>query len=151
MRPASTGSIPEERAVDRDPRGAGASDVGIRRASLVSLVVHGLVGWAACGALMGGLMAVGPISTALVVHAIGAPVIFTALTAHLFVRHGARPPLVVAAFFTALVVTLDALVVAWLIQGSFEMFSSVLGTWIPFGLIFVSVFVTGSLLRRAHA
>ena len=57
MRPASTGSIPEERAVGRDPRGAGASDVGIRRASLVSLVVHGLVGWAACGALMGGLMA----------------------------------------------------------------------------------------------
>lgn len=95
---------------------------------------------------MGGSMAAGPVRTALVVHALGAPVIFAAITAHLFLRHGGRPPLVVATFFTALVTTLDTLIVAWLIQGNFDMFASVLGTWLPFALIFGSVFLTGSLL-----
>ena len=99
-------------------------------------------------------MAVASVPTALVVHALGAPVIFAAVTAHLFLRHGQRPPPVVATFFTAFVVTLDALIVAWLIQESFEMFSSMLGTWIPFALIFASVFATASLLEgrlRARA
>jgi hypothetical protein len=115
------------------------------------LVVHGLIGWAACGALMGVLMATTTMTTALVVHGAGAPIIFAALTAHLFLRHGERRPIVVAIFFTALVIALDALVVAWMIQGSFQMFATVLGTWLPFALIFLSVFMTGSLMRRAQA
>ncbi len=121
------------------------------RASLAAVIAHGFVGWAACAALMGGLLATTSLTTALTAHAIGAPIIFAAVTAHLFLRTGGRPPLVVASTFTAMVITLDALVVAWLIQGSFEMFSSVLGTWLPFALIFVSTFVTGSLLWRRRA
>ena len=121
------------------------------RASLVALLAHGVVGWAACAALMGGLLATTSLKTALIAHGIGAPIVFAGVTAHLFLRTGGRAPLVVAGTFTAMVITLDALVVAWLIQGSFEMFSSVLGTWLPFGLIFVSSFVTGTLLRRNRA
>jgi hypothetical protein len=100
---------------------------------------------------MGVLMATTTMATALVVHGAGAPIIFAALTAHLFLRHGERPPLAVATFFTLLVIALDALIVAWAIQGSFEMFASVLGTWLPFALIFTSVFVTASWLRRSQA
>jgi hypothetical protein len=72
-------------------------------------------------------------------------------TVYLFLRSGGRPPIVVACTFTAIVVALDALIVAWLIQRSFAMFSSVLGTWFPFALIFVSVFVTGTLLWRGRS
>ena len=87
----------------------------------------------------------------LTAHAVGAPIIFAALTAHLFLRHGGLPPIVVAGTFTAIVVALDALIVAWLIERSFAMFSSVLETWLPFALNFVSVFATGSLLWRGRS
>jgi hypothetical protein len=121
-----------------------------RRASLAALIAHGLVGWAACGVLMGVLLATVSEPTAIIGHAVGAPIIFAAVTAHLFLRSGGRRPIMVAGVFTAIVVALDALIVAGLIQRSFAMFSSALGTWVPFALIFVSVFVTGSLLWRGR-
>ena len=42
------------------------------------------------------------------------------------------------------VAVLDILIVALLIERSFEMFTSILGTWIPFLLIFGSTYLTGS-------
>ncbi len=129
-------------------RRPGAPDVGIPRASLAALIGHGVVGWAACGALMGVLLATVSESTAIIGHAVGAPIIFAVVTAHLFLRSGGRRPMFVASAFTAIVIALDVLIVAWLIQRSFAMFSSALGTWVPFALIFVSVFATGSLLWR---
>jgi len=131
-------------------RRPGAPDVGIRRASLAALIAHGVVGWAACGALMGVLLATVSERSAIIGHAVGAPIIFAVVAAHLFLRSGGRRPIFVAGKFTAIVIALDALIVAWLIQGSFAMFSSALGTWVPFALIFVSVFVTGSLLWRGR-
>lgn len=132
-------------------RRPGAPDVGIPRASLAVLIAHGIVGWAACGALMGALLATVSEQSAIIGHAIGAPIIFAVVTAHLFLRSGGRRPIFVASTFTAIVIALDALIVAWLIQGSFAMFSSALGTWVPFALNFISVFVTGSLLRRGRS
>lgn len=131
-------------------RRPGAPDVGIPRASLVILIAHGVIGWAACGALMGALLATVSEQSAIIGHAVGAPIIFALLTAHLFVRSGGHRPILVAATFTAIVIALDALIVAWLVQRSFAMFSSALGTWVPFALIFVSTFVTGRLLWRGH-
>ncbi len=132
-------------------RRPGTPDIGIPRSSLVALMAHGVVGWAACGVLMGALLATLSEPTAIIGHAIGAPIIFAAVTADLFLRGGGRRPIFVAGAFTAIVVSLDALIVALLIQRSFAMFSSALGTWVPFALIFVSVFVTGSLLWRGRA
>lgn len=91
-----------------------------------ALIAHGFVGWAACGALMGGLLATASLNTALVAHAVGAPIIFAAVTAHLYLRSGGRPPIVAAATFTARVITLDALVVAWLVERSFAIFRACL-------------------------
>lgn len=132
-------------------RRPGAPDVGIPRASLAALLAHGVVGWAACGALMGALLATVSEQSAIFGHAVGAPIIFAVVTAHLFLRSGGRRPILVAGTFTAVVIALDALIVAWLIQGSFRMFSSALGTWVPFALIFVSAFATGSLLWGGRA
>lgn len=128
-----------------------AADVGLPRASLLALAAHAVAGWAACGVLMGVLLATVSLTTALVVHAVGAPVIFAAVTAHLYRRSGGGRPMFVAATFTVIVVILDALVVASLIQRSFAMFSSAMGTWVPFGLILVVSFGTGLLLRRRPA
>jgi hypothetical protein len=50
-----------------------------------------------------------------------------------------------AALFLALVVFMDFFVVALLIEKSFDMFLSPLGTWIPFALIFLSTYFVGRL------
>jgi hypothetical protein len=131
-------------------RRPGAPDVGIPRASVAALIAHGILGWAACGALMGVLLATVSEQSAIIGHAVGAPIIFAVVAAHLFLRGGGRRPIFVAGIFTAIVIALDALIVAWLVQRSFAMFSSALGTWVPFALIFVSTFVTGRLLWRGR-
>jgi hypothetical protein len=46
------------------------------------------------------------------------------------------------------VITLDFFVVALMINRSLEMFASLLGTWIPFALIFTSTYVTGLYMGR---
>jgi hypothetical protein len=125
----------------------GATDVGLQRASLVAVFAHAMAGWAACGAMMGLLLATVAVPTALVVHAIAAPMVFTA---HLTTRYGRRPPVLVALVFTAVVMLLDAVIVAGVVQRSFAMFASVVGTWLPFALIFASTYATGTWLARAR-
>ncbi len=114
--------------------------------ALWRLLAFGVAGWALCAAVMGGLMAVAPLWLALTLHAIAAPAIFAALSFFYFRVPGARQPLETALAFTALVVVLDAVVVAGLALRSFEMFSSVAGTWLPFALILLATWATGSIL-----
>jgi len=114
-------------------------------------VVHGLVGWVLCGVTMGVGMRVTTLKTALILHALAAPLIFTALSLVYSRRPGSWSPLRTAATFLGVVIVMDVFVVALLIQRSFEMFASVFGTWLPFLLIFVSTWWTGIAVRRvAH-
>lgn len=48
-----------------------------------------------------------------------------------------------AAFVLGFVVVVDFFLVAMVINRSLDMFRSVVGTWLPFALIFGSTFVTG--------
>lgn len=114
--------------------------------ALPRLVFHGLVGWALCGATMGALLAITSITTALVVHAVSAPVFFAATAWHYFRARGARDPLPTAVTWTAMVMLLDLVVVAGAIVQSLDMFKSLIGTWLPFALIFFSTWVTGGLM-----
>src|SRR5690606_7499794 len=82
---------------------------------------------------------------ALALHAIGAPVIFAVVSFVYFRAHGARDPLPTAIAFTAIVVLLDAVVVAGMVLRSFEMFTSIVGTWLPFALIFAATWATGQI------
>lgn len=87
-----------------------------------------------------------PVTTdrnALIIHAVGVPVFFAAVSARYFVRYGYTTPLVTAVTFTGFVVVVDFLLVALVILCSLEMFVSPLGTWIPFALIFASTWATG--------
>lgn len=115
----------------------------------VAVVAYGLTGWALCGLTMGVGMNVTSLEIALIVHALAAPAIFSALSVAYFRRSGSWSPLRAAAAFVGVVVFMDVFVVALLVQRSFEMFGSVLGTWLPFLLIFIASWWTGSAVRRA--
>lgn len=110
-------------------------------------LAHALVGWGLCGATMGIGLARLPLKRALVVHAVAAPLIFGLLSVLYFERFAYAGPLAIAAAFTGVVVVMDVLVVAMVIQRSFAMFRGVLGTWLPFGSIFGVTYLMGHLIR----
>jgi hypothetical protein len=93
-------------------------------------------------------MSVMDIQTTLIVHAIGAPIIFTIISLVYFNMFNYTSPLQTALIFVSFVIVVDFFVVALLINRSLEMFASPLGTWIPFALIFTSTYVTGWLTVR---
>ncbi len=107
------------------------------------ILAHAFVGWALCAATMGIGMAVTTMSTTLIVHAIAAPIFFAGVSLIYFRKFNYTPPLQTALWVLAFVVAMDFFVVAMLINRSFEMFTSILGTWLPFALIFTSTYLTG--------
>jgi hypothetical protein len=117
---------------------------------IIVILLHAFVGWALCAATMGIGMAATNLQTALLVHAIGAPIYFGVVSYIYFSRFGYTRPLPTAVIFVAFVMLVDFLVVALLINQSLSMFESVLGTWIPFALIFGSTFITGTIVSPSR-
>jgi hypothetical protein len=115
----------------------------------MTIVAHALAIWALCFAAIGAGMAVTTLSNALIIHAIAAPLIAAAVSLVYFRRYNYTAPLATAALFVAIIMGMDLLVVALLINRSLAMFASALGTWIPFALIFASTALTGTLVRRS--
>jgi len=120
--------------------------------SLVALLGHAVLGWVVCAALMAMLLRTTTLSVALGVHVVAAPIVFALLAAAYFRTYGGRP-FTVAMVFAGTTIVLDALLVALLVQHSFAMFASPLGTWIPFALIYLATLVTGGVVepRRDRA
>ena len=115
---------------------------------LVTIFVHALIGWALCATTMGIGLATMPLQTALTIHAIGAPIFFMFVSVSYFKKFNYTTPLQTALIFVGIVITLDFFVVALMINRSLEMFASLLGTWIPFALIFASTYMTGLYITR---
>jgi hypothetical protein len=115
--------------------------MNIREAIIV--LVHAFIGWALCAATMGIGMATLSMQNALIVHAVGAPIFFTVISLVYFYKFNYTSPLRTALIFVGFVITVDFFVVALLINRSLDMFTSLLGTWIPFALIFLSTYLTG--------
>jgi hypothetical protein len=107
------------------------------------IFAHAVMGWAYCGALIGVGRHFLSIHTTLVVHAIGAPVGFALISLFYFRRYAFTSPLQTAAAFLGVVVGLDLFLVAPVFEKSYAMFSSALGTWIPFALIFAATYLAG--------
>ncbi len=114
----------------------------------VVVLAHAFVGWLLCAATMGVGMAVTSLDTALVIHAIAAPIIFALISLIYFHKFNFTTPLQTAIIFVAFVIAMDFFVVALLINRSLDMFASLLGTWIPFALIFGSTILTGAVAAR---
>ncbi len=115
---------------------------------LIIILTHAFIGWALCAATMGIGMAVAPVETVLIIHAIGAPIFFAGVSLVYFRKFNYTAPLQTAVIFIAFVIGMDFFLVAMLINRSFEMFTSLLGTWIPFVLIFMSTYLSGRLIMR---
>jgi hypothetical protein len=115
---------------------------------LITLFIHAFFGWALCAATMGIGMSVTSLENTLLIHAIGAPIFFAIVSLVYFTRFNYTAPLQTAIIFVSFVIIVDFFLVALVINRSLEMFGSLLGTWIPFALIFTSTFLTGLLLER---
>ena len=118
------------------------------KSRITPTLVYAFIGWIMCAAAMGISMAFTSMKTALVIHAIAAPIIFVALSISYFRRHERYSPVVAAILFLGFVVLMDFFLVALVIERSLEMFTSLLGTWIPFVEIFGATYLTGMATTR---
>jgi proline iminopeptidase len=120
-----------------------------RRRAITAAIWWALAGWAACGLTMAVCRAIWGLQAALWLHGAAAPVIFFVVTIFYWNRAGHLRPIPMAGVFLAAVLAMDLLVVAPFFEKSFAMFTSVAGTWIPFGLIFLGSLATGMILSVA--
>ena len=107
------------------------------------ILLHAFVGWAICGAIMGIGMKVTTMRITLAAHAIGGPVAFAIISLVYHRKFGYTRPLFTASIFIGFVIFMDVFLVALLIEKNFEMFASAWGTWIPFAMVFVAVYLVG--------
>lgn len=112
------------------------------------ILLHAFVGWALCGAIMGIGMALTSESTTLMVHAIGAPIVFALVSWSYFSRFAYTTPLQTAAIFLLFALLMDIFVAGLVIQGNLDMFRSVLGVWIPLALNSTSTYAVGLYVKR---
>ncbi|CAG0993445.1 hypothetical protein ANAEL_02439 [Anaerolineales bacterium] len=112
------------------------------------ILAHAFVGWILCAATMGIGMSVTSLENTLIIHAIGAPIFFAIVSLVYFRKFNFTGPLQTAIIFVSFVIAMDVFVVAMLVNRSFEMFTSLLGTWIPFVLIFLSTWISGLFVTR---
>jgi menaquinone-dependent protoporphyrinogen oxidase len=114
--------------------------------SLRRLIAHGVFGWALCAVTMAVLLSLVGLTAALIVHGLAAAAFFAAIAWNYFRARGAREPLPTAITWIAIVMLLDLVVVAGVIQRSVALFEGVIGTWVPIGLIFLVSWSTGVVL-----
>ena len=118
---------------------------------LTRLLGPAFVGWALCGATIGIGRAVTSLQNTLIAHAIATPVIFAAASYVYFKKFHYTTPVQTALVYAAFVMLMDFVVVATFVEKSYAMFSSLLGTWLPFALIFGSTYAVGRHLVRDAA
>ena len=116
---------------------------------IVILLIHAFIGWVLCFATIGIGRAITSMEITLIVHAILAPIFFAIVSLVYFRKFNFTTPLQTAVIFIAFVMAMDFFVVAILINKSFEMFASLLGTWVPFALIFAATYLTGLFVQRS--
>jgi hypothetical protein len=121
---------------------------GVTPKVVVIIALHALVAWALCGAIVIVGRQLWTMDTTLIVHAIGVPIVFVFVSLSYFSFFSYTTPLQTATIFTLSAILLDLTVVATLIEGSYEMFGSLIGTWIPFALMFITTYVMGNLITK---
>ena len=122
--------------------------MNIKKAGIT--LAHAFVGWALCFATIGLAILVTTVNNALIIHVIGAPIFFSAVSFFYFRKFGYTTSLITAFIFVAFVIVMDFFLVGLVINRSLEMFTSILGTWIPFALIFLSTYLTGRLVGQGN-
>jgi hypothetical protein len=121
---------------------------GMKMKSIAIASVHAFIGWILCAATMGIGNSLTTMQNTLYIHATLAPIFFFLISTYYFKKYGQLSPLQIAFFFTSFVMFIDFFFVALIILKSHEMFGSILGTWIPFILIFSSTYLAGISINR---
>lgn len=114
------------------------------------LLAFGFLGWGICGAIIGIGRSLTSMQNTLIIHAVAVPIVFGGLAWLYFRFFSYTNALQTALFFTGLAILLDATVIAGLVEKSYAMFASILGTWIPFGLIFLVTYLVGLSLSSSR-
>jgi hypothetical protein len=117
---------------------------------ILIIAFHAFIGWFLCGATMGIGQATTTIENALIIHAVAAPIIFFLVGLLYFSKFNYTSPLLTAIIFILFVIIVDFFLVAMVIEQSFEMFYSPMGTWIPFILMFLSTWLTGAWVNSKN-
>ena len=86
----------------------------------------------------------------LIIHLIGAPIIFGLISFWYFKKFNFTSPIKTALIFISIVIIMDAGLVAPVLEGSYDMFKSPLGTWFPFILIFLSTLIIGRISQSRY-
>lgn len=115
---------------------------------IITVLFFGFIGQLGCWGLMMGGQSITTLDNALIIHAIGAPIVFALVSFVYFKKLNYTNPLITGITFLAVVVLMDFFIVSLLINKSFDMFLSPIGTWIPFALIFTSTYLTGTFVRN---
>jgi hypothetical protein len=110
-------------------------------------LAHALVLWGFCGATIGIARHITSLENALIIHAIAVPIITFLISLNYYKKFSYTNPAPTAVIFVSVIIALDAGIVAPFLEKSYAMFTNVLGTWIPFGLIFLSTYITGLFCR----
>ena len=115
---------------------------------IIIVLIHAFIVWVLCGAAIGIGRSITTMELTLIIHAIGAPIFAASISLIYYKKFNYTTPMQTAFIFLFFIIAMDAGLVAPVFEKSYEMFKSVLGTWIPFALIFLSTYVTGLILKR---
>lgn len=112
------------------------------------IFIFWFIGWVLCGATVMIGRELTSVQNALIIHAILAPIFFAILSFIYFRKFAYTSPIQTATTFTILTIVVDAIFIAPVIEKSYAMFGSFLGTWLVFILIFFSTFIIGALINK---
>jgi hypothetical protein len=116
----------------------------------IIILIHAIIGWALCGSIIGIGRSLTSMDNTLIIHAIVVPVIFVGISTIYFKKFNFTKPIITGIIFLCFIVFMDFFVIAILVEKSLDMFKSILGTWIPFALIFISTYLTGRIINSKN-
>ena len=118
---------------------------------IIIVLSHAFIVWALCGATIAIGRSFMSVELTLIIHAIAAPIFAALVSLDYYKKFHYTTPLQTAFIFLLFVIAMDAGLVAPVFEKSYEMFRSILGTWVPFVLIFLSTFITGLTVKKKEA
>jgi hypothetical protein len=114
----------------------------------IIVLIHAFIVWALCGATIAIGRSITTMEATLIIHAIAAPIFAFAVSMLYYKKFNYTSPIWTGCVFLLTVIVMDTGLVAPVFEKSFDMFKSILGTWIPFILIFLSTYITGLIIER---
>lgn len=107
--------------------------------------MHAFLGWSWCGAITGLGQLLLPANTLLIFYLLLSPIGVGLLAWRFHQNFPGIQQLNVAYWFTGIIIFLNVALTAPVFEKSYSMFANIIGTWLPFALIFGAVYLAGYL------